>query len=411
MANLTMQLLGAVAKPTGVWETIIMAFHNGIPNYAWAIIVFTIVIKLVMLPFDLLNKYVTAKNTRVQALIQPEVEKIQKQYGNNKQVVNQKTMELYKKHNYNVTGSCIIMLVNMALTLTIFITLFSGLNSMASYKVQYQYEEIQKSYYSTVTDYTNKETVLEDIYVKHYLQAVNVDNKTAEEAVKYAKEQTKAELELLNSETTNLNALNRYNEVKESWLWIDNIWRPDTPWTSSVASFDEYSKSAQATFKDYTFPIETVSEGETAKTATLSAADLKELSKIEYEQIMNPIKESAGRENGYLIIVILAAAMNVLSLLASQGKLKFKKKKKTTLEEEPKQKKSSGIIMLVLLPALMAYITLSYNAVFGLYILVSSLVGVASTPLINWLVKLIETRKENKQKAKEVVVPYSRKKK
>ena len=171
MANLTMQLLGAVAQPTGVWETLIMAFHNGIPNYAWAIIVFTIVIKLVMLPFDLLNKYVTAKNTRVQKIIQPELDKIQKQYGNNKQVLNQKTMELYKKHNYNVTGSCLVMLFNMALTLFIFITLFNGLNSMASYKVQYQYEEIQKSYYSTVTEYQDKEIVLEDMYKKHYIIA------------------------------------------------------------------------------------------------------------------------------------------------------------------------------------------------------------------------------------------------
>ena len=200
----------------------------------------------------------------------------------------------------------------------------------------------------------------------------------------------------------------RYNEVKESWLWIDNIWKADTPWTNSVASFSEYSNSAKATFKDYTFALSTA---ENAPTATLSANDLKELAEVEYNQIMDPIRETAGRENGYLIVVILAAGLNVLSILATQGKLKFKKKKKTTLEEEPKQKKSNGILMLILLPALMIYITMSYNAVFGLYILVSSLVGTATTPLINWLVGLIEKRKENKKKAKEVVVSYSRKKK
>ena len=123
MANLTARFLSAVAEPTGVWEKIIMAFQSGIPNYAWAIIVFTVVLKLILLPLDFLNKYITAKNTKVQNLIQPELAKIQKQYGNNKQILNQKTMELYKKHNYNVTGSCVIMLVNMALTLFIFITL------------------------------------------------------------------------------------------------------------------------------------------------------------------------------------------------------------------------------------------------------------------------------------------------
>ena len=410
MANLTTKLLGAVAAPTGVWEKIIMAFHNGIPNYAWAIIVFTIVIKLVMLPFDLLNKYVTAKNTRVQTAIQPELEKIQKQYGNNKQVLNQKTMELYKKHNYNVTGSCVIMLVNMALTLFIFITLFSGLNSMAAYKVQYQYNEIQKSYYS-VEDYGNDN--ISEIYAGYYKDYVANNTKQdgtydAALATADAKTKTKEYLASLNTDLAKENALNRYNEVKESWLWIDNIWKADTPWTNSVASFSEYSNSAKATFKDYTFALSTA---ENAPTATLTANDLKELAEVEYNQIMDPIRETAGRENGYLIVVILAAGLNVLSILATQGKLKFKKKKKTTLEEEPKQKKSNGILMLILLPALMIYITMSYNAVFGLYILVSSLVGTATTPLINWLVGLIEKRKENKKKAKEVVVSYSRKKK
>ena len=63
----------------------------------------------------------------------------------------------------------------------------------------------------------------------------------------------------------------------------------------------------------------------------LDANDLKELAEVEYNQIMDPIRETAGRENGYLIVVILAAGLNVLSILATQGKLKFKKKKKPTV--------------------------------------------------------------------------------
>ena len=81
----------AIKTPTGVWEKIIMAFNGGIQNYAWAIIVFTIVLKLVMLPLDFFNKKISAKNAEVQAVVQPEVEKIQKKYGNNKQMINQKT--------------------------------------------------------------------------------------------------------------------------------------------------------------------------------------------------------------------------------------------------------------------------------------------------------------------------------
>ena len=70
----------AITQPTGVWEKIIMAFHNGIPNYAWAIIVFTLVLKIVMLPLDFFNRKISVKNTKVQALVQPEIEKVQKKY-------------------------------------------------------------------------------------------------------------------------------------------------------------------------------------------------------------------------------------------------------------------------------------------------------------------------------------------
>ena len=322
MANLTAKFLAAVAEPTGVWEKIIMAFHSGIPNYAWAILVFTIVLKVILLPLDFLNKYITAKNTKVQALIQPEIAKIQKQYGNNKQIVNQKTMELYKKHNYNVTGSCVIMLVNMALTLFIFITLFSGLNSMAAYKVQYQYNEVQKSYYA-VADYGIDNIV--DIYENHYNIYVsnNLDENGGykkEDAANYAKTNTISTINSFKDDLRTEDALNRYNEVKESWLWVDNIWKSDTPWTNSVANFDEYLSSAGASFKDTEIEVNGGKE-------TISAETLKELAKVEYEQIMNPISEKAGRANGYLIIVILSVAATVLSMLAGQGKLKFKKKK------------------------------------------------------------------------------------
>ena len=409
MAYLASKLLGAVSQPNGVWEKMIMAFHNGIHNYAWAIIVFTIVLKIILLPLDFLNKYVTAKNAKVQKAIQPELEKIQKQYGNNKQIINQKTMELYKKNNYSVTGSCVVMLINMALTLTIFITLFSGLNSMAAYKVQYQYNEIQKSYYS-VEDYSNDN--LAERYKHYFIEYasdtanLNDEGKIKDEtaAKTYAIDKVKAEIATYNNETNNANALKRYGEVKESWLWIDNIWKSDTPWTNSVATFKEYSNSARATFKDVEIK-NTADE----QIGMLTAGDLKSLAEAEYNQIMDPIRESAGRANGYLIVVILAAGLNLISLLASQGKLKFKRKKKTTLEEEPKQKQPGGWLMLVLLPSIMIYITLIYNAVFGLYIFVSSLVTTAATPLINWLINVIDKKKQAK-KDKEVTVSYSRKK-
>lgn len=429
----------AIKEPTGVWEKIIMAFHNGIPNYAWAIIVFTIVVKLVIFPLDFVNRRISAKNAKVQALVQPEIEDIQKKYGNNKQMINQKTMEIYKKHNYNVTGSCVIMLVYMALTLFIFITLFSGLNNMAAYKVGSQYQEMENAFNSVAyeteeieTDYekytnafsTAFENKKSEIRQQAETQKKNEILAGKEEGYELTDEDkaaiTKAGDEAVANQD-NINLCNeagktageaasgktleeimvpindavarRYKEVKNSWLWVDNVWKSDVPWKKSSTTFDEFVSLARITYKD------SLDEGE-EETFNVRLAAKKEADRAKYDLVMSAV-ESENRVNGYLIIPIVAVAVNALSMLASQGKLKFKRKKKQESEEKS-NKMPGGILMLVLLPALMGYITLSYNTVFGLYILVGSLFSLATTPLVNFGIKkwdeLDEKRKAKKQK-------------
>lgn len=410
----------AISQPTGVWEKIIMAFNGGIQNYAWAIIVLTIVIKLILLPLDFFNKKVTVKNTRVQAVIQPEIEKIQKKYGNNKQMVNQKTMELYKKHNYNVTGSCIMMLVYMALTLFVFFTLFSGLNSMAAYKVGNQYQNIELTYnkvaygmeYDAEGNLVDNETDFEK-YNKAYSEAYTSAKTTLMTEKAYTEESqlTEQDVQAITTiaksagdlaipgktiegieEEIKKQVIETYNNGKESWLWIDNVWQSDVPWKKSLTNFNEYTSLAGISYKD-----DVTAETETFK---LRPTAQKQADQAKFEEIMG-LLESENRVNGYLIIPILAVGINVLSMLASQGKLKLpKKKKKEEVETEQKPAKKGGIIMLVLLPLLMGYISISYNAVFALYILTSSLIGLVTTPLINFAIKkweeIAEKRKQNK---------------
>ena len=95
-----------VAKPKGMWEYLIFGLESLVKNYGLTIILITLAIKLVMLPFDFYNRYINKRNSYKMAEIQPELTKIQAKYGNNKEVLNQKTMEVYKRHNYNIMGSC-----------------------------------------------------------------------------------------------------------------------------------------------------------------------------------------------------------------------------------------------------------------------------------------------------------------
>ena len=149
----------AISQPTGVWPTIINAFENGVGSYLLAIVLITLILKVIFAPFDTVNKRMTKKQTEAQAKIQPELEKIQKKYANDKNLLQQKQQELYKKAGLGMGGSCLFMLVFMALNLTVFFTLFSSLNGIADYKINQQYLALKDSYSNSLN--------LMDNYIKN----------------------------------------------------------------------------------------------------------------------------------------------------------------------------------------------------------------------------------------------------
>ena len=140
MLNMSMML------GSDLWQTIIGWFGSWIVNYGWAIIVFTIALKLVMIPLDIFQRVSSQKQTRFMSIMQPEMQALQAKYGNDREKLNQEQAKLYKKYNVNVGGMCLTMLLTMGLSLVIFFTLFSGLNKIAAYKIYSEYETLQQVY-------------------------------------------------------------------------------------------------------------------------------------------------------------------------------------------------------------------------------------------------------------------------
>ena len=68
---------------------------------------------------------------------------------------------------------------------------------------------------------------------------------------------------------------------------------------------------------------------------------------------------------------------------------------------------TSGKFMMILLPVMLAVFALTYNAVFAIYLLVSQLITLASTPIIDVVLDKLEQRQENKKLA-SATVEYSR---
>ena len=135
----------------------ILAWINSwVGNWGWSMVVFTVMIRLVLTPLDIKSRVSMRKTTK----LQPQLTALQKKYANDKEKLNAKTAELYKKEHINPLSSCLPLL----LTWPILIAVFGAMRMVA-----------------------NKE-LLEQLTV------------------------------ILNNEIPTL----------ERWLWIKNLWMPDS---------------------------------------------------------------------------------------------------------------------------------------------------------------------------------------
>lgn len=117
-------------------------------SVAVGIILFTVILKLITLPFDFLSRASMRKNSILMEGMRPELERLQKQYSNNKELYNQKMMALYKKNGYSMWGSCLPTI----LTLVIFIVAINGFNSYSQYQNKIYFYEMAKAHNSIIYD-------------------------------------------------------------------------------------------------------------------------------------------------------------------------------------------------------------------------------------------------------------------
>ena len=243
-----------------LWHTIISWFGNWITNYGWAIIVFTIALKLLMSPLDIYQRISTKKQQKFQTAMQPELQAVQAKYANDKEKLNQETAKIYKKYNFNVGGMCFSMLITMGVSMVIFFTLFSSLRSYGTQKLYSSYDSLDKAYVQTV------------------------------ESAEYA---TLTDDE--KATTLNIAIELKYDEVSKqnSWLWVKNVWKKDTN-ESQFVDFNSY-----------------------ADHMGLSGTEREE-AKARYDYIVKTIDGEKTQPNGYYVLIILAVAITFLTQWLSQ---------------------------------------------------------------------------------------------
>ena len=99
-----------------IFGYLLQLLYTLVNNYGIAIILFTMIIKLLLLPLSIKQQR-TAKKS---AELQEKMKTIQFKYKNDPEKMNQEMMNIYKSENMNPFSGCITAILQMILLLSVF---------------------------------------------------------------------------------------------------------------------------------------------------------------------------------------------------------------------------------------------------------------------------------------------------
>ena len=176
-----------------------------------------------------------------------------------------------------------------------------------------------------------------------------------------------------------------YIDNLESFLWIKNIYKAESPLTSPIFEKSEITNYLQKFYSDEEKEIEKTNgyEGQI------------------FDYVVAGLENRDLGVNGYFILVILAVGTSFLSIFINN---KLTKKVSGT--------QPGGKMMYFIMPLILGIFTLMYTSLFAIYIIIGQIMMIALSPLTNLIVKKwIDASDKRKEKKKQEVidVDYRRK--
>ena len=308
-------------------------------SWGIAMIIFTILIRLLMTPLDFKSRASMRKTTK----LQPKVQALQKKYANDKDKLNAKMAELYKKEHVNPMSSCLPML----LTWPILIIVFGAMRMAANKELLGQLTQLLNG----------QEPVLEQfLWIKNLWMPDN----------------------LFSSAYPDLNTLRVI--PGDQWLtWFKGLEQSGMPALLQTLNLTEESFSNAnlgATIQSILDVLATV------KNADGVAFYAEAISSTGYAiPLVNWFVPKLF--NGFLLLPILSAVSQIVMT-------------KITTAGQPQQQPDApgagtGKFMQWFFPIFSLWICLGYSAAFALYWVAGNLVSMAQTVILN---RILDKREE-----------------
>lgn len=384
-------IMSEIKNPTFVgW--LVKGLLDAVGNYGWAVVLFTVILKVITLPLDFWQRFSMKKNAKMMSELAPMMAKLDKAYANDKNKLNQEKQKLYKKHGYNMLSGCLSMIVTMA----IFFIMFGGLNQCSAYVNLKVYSELSVFYTQTLSSELDKfsaeyEQNRYDILLsgesgaiedyKTWLGGQGVEESEFEARISSAT----ARISSIKAEAQAVarKAVGEYFlEAKEGFLWITNISRPDTWVEAFPETADKFTGTLTKRYRAYRDEFDS------------------ELYKEIYEGISEQgvgYKVGDKHWNGLMILPVLSIALSFLSTFIS-NKTSKKKNDVEQLGPDAAAAQSTNKVMMFVMPIMMGIFGFIYTATFALYMVCSSLLSIlftlAMNPVIDRRVAKIESKTE-----------------
>lgn len=445
------------AKPvTGNVFADIMLWLVNLTSVVGGVILFTLLLKLVTFPFDYFSRASMRKNSVLMEQMRPELEKLQRQYADNKNLYNQKMMALYKKNGYSMFGACLPTI----LTLVIFIIAINGFTAYSQFQNRQYFYDMSVSYNNVVyagmdiddnyivrteegkivikdqdlyneavntgscvlsidkdndgnndfdimvsivnftlrVETTNSYVIYERAFsesaegrvfgdIKYYATAdlktnvlaseennsLKVNGKTFSE---WKAENTDKTFENFVNEIQTIKSAERFRADKASFLWVSNVWVSDSPMAHPVESNWDTFKGTHA-YNGYNIGNE------------------------DYQKLISKLDVEKTAPNGYFILVILTAAVSlIMQIVMSKAQ-----KAQMELQTVDGQGAATQRVMKWMMPAMMAIFAFLYTAAFSIYIILSSVISILTTYLINFIVdRKLKKRKQIVDESEQKII-------
>ena len=419
---------------------LIKGLITGVGSVGVGVILFSVILKFIVLPFDVYQRISMRKQNIKMKANQEKMEKLQKQYANDKDKYNQKVMEMYKESGISMFSSCLPMILSMV----IFFVAIGAFNSYSQYAnirnyniLVEAYNEKVESYAPEFTDTTaytleNGQFIIRPTAEGDYLTIQIPDDANQTDKVAYIKDvlaykvfdtdgkvvvpQYVLEADGVTKMYTELSSeLSQFSEGKTqretceyyigyqaqtyvvqayhekaypqmSFLWIKNVWATDAAYKHPLVSFDEATSTLTAGRDKFNVNGNTVAFENIKKYSSAYNAEA-------YNLVTGQLSQQKSEANGYFVLIVLSIGTMLLSQFISMRSQKEQNKYSSVDGQGASQQKTMMIVMTVMF----GFFAFMYSAAFSIYMVMSNVLSLISTVVINKIVDVSMSKKEERE--------------